>query len=137
MWKQHQGEDRSPSVTLYLNYYDPKLQKVLKHSTALERGRIGSVNLFASRKQSSSNKVVLVHELLHTFGAKDKYDFTTGQPLYPTGYANPEQQPRYPQQRAEIMGGYIALSESKSKTPEDLEDTMISRLTAQEMGWVK
>jgi hypothetical protein len=35
------------------------------------------------------------------------------------------------------MGGYIALSESKSKTPEDLEDTMISRLTAQEMGWVK
>ncbi len=136
-WKQHQGEDCSPSVTLYLNYYDPKLQKVLKHSTALERGRIGSVNLFASRKQSSSNKVVLVHELLHTFGAKDKYDFTTGQPLYPTGYANPEQQPRYPQQRAEIMGGYIALSESKSKTPEDLEDTMISRLTAQEMGWVK
>ena len=136
-WKQHQGEDGSPSVTLYLNYYDPKLQKVLKHSTALERGRIGSVNLFASRKQSSSNKVVLVHELLHTFGAKDKYDFTTGQPLYPTGYANPEQQPRYPQQRAEIMGGYIALSESKSKTPEDLEDTMISRLTAQEMGWVK
>ena len=95
------------------------------------------MNLFASRKQSSSNKVVLVHELLHTFGAKDKYDFTTGQPLYPTGYANPEQQPRYPQQRAEIMGGYIALSESKSKTPEDLEDTMISRLTAQEMGWVK
>jgi hypothetical protein len=136
-WKQHQGEDGSPSVTLYLNYYDPKLQKVLKHSTALERGRIGSVNLFASRKQSSSNKVVLVHELLHTFGAKDKYDFTTGQPLYPTGYANPEQQPRYPQQRAEIMGGYIALSENKSKTPEDLEDTMISRLTAQEMGWVK
>ena len=136
-WKQHQGEDGSPSVTLYLNYYDPKLQKVLKHSTALERGRIGSVNLFASPKQSSSNKVVLVHELLHTFGAKDKYDFTTGQPLYPTGYANPEQQPRYPQQRAEIMGGYIALSESNSKTPEDLEDTMISRLTAQEMGWVK
>ncbi|CAG2155675.1 unnamed protein product [Oppiella nova] len=111
--QKHQGEDGSPSVTLYLNYYDPKLQKVLKHSTALERGRIGSVNLFASRKQSSR------------------------QPLYPTGYANPEQQPRYPQQRAEIMGGYIALSENKSKTPEDLEDTMISRLTAQEMGWVK
>ena len=136
-WKQHEGRDGSPSVTLYLNYFDPKLTNSLKHSTALEPGRIGSVNLFSSRKQSSSNKVVLVHELLHTFGAKDKYDFTTGQPLYPTGYANPEQQPRYPQQRAEIMGGYIALSESKSKTPEDLEDTMISRLTVQEMGWVK
>jgi hypothetical protein len=35
------------------------------------------------------------------------------------------------------MGGYIPLSQSKSKTPEHLEDTMISRLTAQEMGWIK
>lgn len=136
-WNQHQGADGTPSVTLYLNYYDPNLQKVLKHSTALERGRIGSVNLFASPKQSASNQVVLVHELLHTFGAQDKYDLSTGQPLYPTGYANPEQQPLYPQQRAEIMGGYIPLSQSKSKTSEHLEDTMISRLTAQEMGWVK
>lgn len=136
-WKQHEGEDGSPSVTLYLNYYDPKLQKVLKHSTTLERGRIGTVNLFASKKQSSSNKVVLVHELLHTFGAKDKYDLATGQPINPTGYANPEQEPLYPQNRAEIMGGYIPLSPTKSKIPDDLEDTMISRLTAQEMGWVE
>ena len=136
-WKQHEGDDGSPSVTLYLNYYDPKLQKVLKHSTALERGRIGTVNLFASKKQSSSNKVVLVHELLHTFGAKDKYDRATGQPIYPLGYANPEQRPLYPQKRAEIMGGYIPLSQTKSQIPSHLEDTMISRLTAQEMGWVK
>ncbi len=113
------------------------MQNSLKHSTALERGRIGTVNLFASKKQSSSNKVVLVHELLHTFGAKDKYDLVTGQPINPVGYANPEQKPLYPQTRAEIMGGYIPLSATKSKTPDGLEYTMISRLTAQEMGWVK
>lgn len=136
-WKQHEGGDGSPSVTLYLNYYDPKVQKVLKHSTALEKGRIGSVNLFAAKKQSESNKVVLVHELLHTFGAKDKYDMSTGQPIYPTGYADLEQKPLYPQTRAEIMGGYIPLSPTKSKIPDGLQDTMISRLTAQEMGWVK
>ncbi len=136
-WKQHQSADGSPTVTLYLNYYDPKVQKVLKHSTALEKGRIGSVNLFAAKKQSESNKVVLVHELLHTFGAQDKYDMSTGQPIYPTGYADLEQKPLYPQKRAEIMGGYIPLSESKSKTPDDLEDTMISDLTAQEIGWIK
>lgn len=136
-WKQYQGMDGAPSVTLYLNYYDPKLHKQLKHSTALERGRIGSVNLFASSKYSGSNKVVLVHELLHTFGATDKYDLVTGQPIFPLGYANPEQQPRYPQERAEIMGGYVPFSETKSRTPEDLEETMMSRLTAQEIGWVK
>lgn len=136
-WKQHKKGDGAPAVTLYLNYYDPKNIHSLKHSVALERGRIGSVNLFASKKQSESNKVVLVHELLHTFGAKDKYDINTGQPIFPLGYAHPEQNPRYPQQYAEIMGGYIPLSATKSKTPDDLQDTMISDLTAQEMGWVK
>lgn len=136
-WKQHEGLDGSPSVTLYLNYYDPQMHKTLKHSTALERGRIGMVNLFASHKQIETNQVVLVHELLHTFGAKDKYDRATGQPIYPLGYANPEQRPLYPQKRAEIMGGYIPLSQTKSQIPSHLEDTMISRLTAQEMGWVK
>ena len=44
------------------------------HSTALEKGRIGSVNLFATRGQASQNQVVIVRELLHGFGAKDKYD---------------------------------------------------------------
>lgn len=136
-WKQHKRGDGSPSVTLYLNFYDPQIHKTLKHSTALERGRIGIVNLFASRKQSGSNTVVLTHELLHTFGAKDKYDRVTGQPIYPLGYANPEQKPLYPQQRAEIMGGYIPVSQTKSKIPNNLHDTMMSRLTAQEIGWVK
>ncbi|MGE8561090.1 MAG: hypothetical protein ACN6NJ_09120, partial [Acinetobacter sp.] len=64
-WKQHESKDGSPSVTLFLNYYDPKHSKELKHSTALQKGRIGSVNLFASKKQSQQNKIVLVHELLH------------------------------------------------------------------------
>ncbi|MEG2750051.1 MAG: hypothetical protein RR939_11745, partial [Acinetobacter sp.] len=40
-WKQHQSVDGAPSLTLYLNFYDPKHTKELKHSTALERGRIG------------------------------------------------------------------------------------------------
>lgn len=44
------------------------------HSTALEKGRIGSVNLFAIPEQAPQNHVVIVHELLHGFGAKDKYD---------------------------------------------------------------
>lgn len=136
-WKQHQSGDGAPAVTLYLNYYDPKLTKQVKHSTALERGRIGTVNLFASQKQSDQNKVVLVHELLHTFGAKDKYDLMTGQPIFPLGYAHPAQKPLYPQQYAEIMGGYVPISASKSKIPNSLQDTMMSDLTAQEIGWIK
>ncbi|WP_436872150.1 hypothetical protein [Acinetobacter haemolyticus] len=136
-WKQHQTIDGLPTLTLYLNFYDPKQNRELKHSTALERGRIGSVNLFASQKQAGQNNVVLLHELLHGFGATDKYDLNTGEPIFPIGYAQPDKQPLYPQTEAEIMGGRVPLSAHKSKMPNDLNETMISALTAQEVGWVK
>ena len=136
-WKQHESVDGAPSLTLYLNFYDPKHTKELKHSTALERGRIGSVNLFASQKQAAQNNVVLTHELLHGFGATDKYSLNTGEPIFPIGYANADQHPLYPQTEAEIMGGRIPLSEHKSKMPNDLEQTVIRQLTAQEIGWTK
>jgi hypothetical protein len=136
-WKQHESIDGSPSVTLYLNYYDPEQTKELKHSTALQKGRIGSVNLFASKKQSEQNKIVLLHELLHAFGASDKYDLATGQPIYPLGYAYPNQQPIFPQTKAELMAGHIPLSEQKSKMPDRLEQTLINEITAIELGWKK
>lgn len=136
-WKQHQSGDGSPSLTLYLNFYDPKQSRELKHSTALERGRIGSVNLFASPKQAAQNNVVLVHEILHGFGATDKYNLNNGEPIFPIGYAQADRQPLYPQTEAEIMGGRIPLSEHKSKMPNDLNETVISILTAKEVGWVK
>lgn len=119
-WKQHQSSDGRPMVTLYLNYYDPQQTLALKHSTALEKGKIGSGNLFASTAQAAQNEVVVTHELLHTFGATDKYDLATGQPIYPLGYTQPEQQPLYPQRQAEIMGGYIALSATQNKMPDSL-----------------
>lgn len=136
-WKQHENTDGSPSVTLFLNYYDPKHSKELKHSTALQKGRIGSVNLFASKKQSEQNKIVLVHELLHAFGATDKYDLATGQPLYPVGYAYPNQQPLFPQAKAELMAGHIPVSSDKSKMPDTLQQTLINEITALELGWKK
>lgn len=136
-WKQHTREDRSPSVTLFLNYYDPKITDHLKHSTALEKGRIGSINVFASKDQSQQNKIVVVHELLHAFGASDKYDYVTGQPKYPEGYAYPDQKPLYPQMKAELMAGHIALTESTNTMPDYLGQTVISQTTAQELGWLK
>ena len=136
-WKQKESGDGSPAVTLYLSFYNPEKTKVLKHSVALERGRIGTVNLFAAAKYRGSNQVVMLHELLHAFGATDKYSMQTGQPIYPLGYAEPDKKPLYPQTIAEIMGGYIPLSEDKSITPKSLQDVMVSPTTAQEIGWIK
>ena len=136
-WQQHTSQDGRPTVTLYLNYYDPEQTTALKHSTALEKGRIAMVNLFASGQQAAQNNIVLTHELLHAFGATDKYELASGQPIYPSGYANPEQQPRYPQHQAEIMGGYIALSATTSKMPESLAQVTLNKPTAIEVGWIK
>lgn len=136
-WKQQQSNDGRPTVTLYLNYYDPQQTSALKHSTALEKGKIGSVNLFASTAQAAQNEVVVTHELLHTFGATDKYDLATDQPIYPLGYTQPEQQPLYPQRQAEIMGGYIALSATQNKMPDSLAQVGLNKATAIEVGWLK
>ena len=136
-WKQHQRIEGTPSVSLFLNYYDPQKSNILKHSTALENGRIGSVNLFATPKQTEQNTVIVVHELLHAFGATDKYNLATGQPLYPIGYAYPQQQPLFPQAKAELMAGHIPISPSKSKMPEALAQTLINEITAIELGWIK
>lgn len=136
-WQHSPTPSLKPEIRLYLLYYDPAVQPRLSHSTALEKGRIGRVNLFGTAKQHEQNLMVLAHELLHTVGATDKYDFSTGLPLYPIGYADPVQQPRYPQQRAELMGGRVPLSADKADIPRNLNQTTMSALTAREIGWLK
>jgi hypothetical protein len=82
------------------------------------------------------NNVVLAHEILHTLGATDKYDLKTSSPLYPDGYADPEQEPLHPQEYAEIMGGRIAVSETEVAMPESLAYTVIGPKTAREIRWI-
>lgn len=135
---QHSPKVAVPSdVKLYLLFYDPKRHRKLNHSTALNKGRIGRVNLFGHKRQAEKNLVVAAHELLHTLTASDKYDLLTGQPIYPDGYADVEKQPLYPQDFAELMGGYVPVSESQSKIPGSLKQTLIGPKTAREIGWVK
>ena len=136
-WKHGQKFDFKPSLELFLNYYNPKDYPVLKHSTALENGRIGIVNLFSEHESSARNKVVIAHELLHAFGATDKYDFSTGQPIFPDGYANPKQEPLYPQTKAELMAVAIPYSAEKSEMADGVHQTIIGPKSATEIGWVK
>lgn len=136
-WQNSPNPVLKPSIRLYLLYYDPTTQPRLSHSTALEKGRIGRVNVFGTTKQHEQNLVVIAHELLHTLSATDKYDMSNGLPLYPLGYADPAQQPLYPQRRAELMGGRVPVNPNEAKIPLDLNQTMIAELTAREIGWIK
>ena len=132
------GMDGPPAdIRIYVIYHDPARQPRLAHSLGLKEGLIGVVNAYASKAYSGRNNVVIAHELLHTLGATDKYDMASGQPLFPEGYAQPERKPLYPQHKAEVMGGRIPLSSTRSDIPGSLKRTLIGRTTAREINWLE
>ena len=123
-----------PQIALFLLYHDPARAPMLPHSVGLQRGLMGVVHLFATRAQRDQNNVVVAHELLHTFGATDKYAADDA-PLFPDGYAEPALQPRFPQRFAELMAGRIPLSAATQRMPEDLDQVLVGPATALEIGW--
>jgi hypothetical protein len=126
-----------PQIALFLLYHDPALASRLPHSAGLQRGLTAVVHLFASRSQEPQNRIVIAHELLHTFGATDKYDMSTGLPKYPDGVADAQLVPTYPQQLAEIMAVKVPLSATEAVMPDSLEEERVGPLTAREIRWVR
>ncbi len=104
------------------------------HSVALQRGLVALVQARGSRLNHDQNMVILAHELLHTVGATDKYDMV-GNPVYPDGYASPDQLPLYPQQMAEISAAQVAIRPGLSKLVDSLQYAKVGKLTATEIGW--
>lgn len=121
-------------VELFVSYYDTATSPSLRHSVGLQGGLIGIINAFASREYSGSNQVVIVHELMHTLGASDKYA-RDNLPLYPDGYAEPYREPLYPQRLAEIMGGRIPVASGQLRMPQSLAEVVVGIYTAGEINW--
>ena len=136
-WRHDAVPGMKPQVRLFVLFFDPATHPSLPHSVGVDRGMIGLINAFATHAMAGSNAVIISHELLHTLGATDKYEFGSNLPRFPDGYADPERSPRYPQAFAEIMGGRIPLSESRAEIPDSLEQTLIGTATAAEIGWIK
>jgi hypothetical protein len=127
-------QDRiSPDVRIFVRYHDPEDAYILENSVGLQKGMVGVVNARASRRHAGANNVVIAHEFMHTLGASDKYDIASGLPLAPDGLAEPDRQPLYPQRRAEIMGGRIALAENDAVVPKSLQYVVIGPATASEI----
>lgn len=136
-WQNSPKVNVAPDIKLYLLYHNPSTHPVLSHSTAIDKGRIGRVNLFGERSYAKQNLVITAHELLHTLTATDKYNLTNTLPIYPYGYAEPYKLPLHPQDLAELMGGRIPITQGKAEIPNDLSYTLIGQQTAQEIGWIK
>lgn len=124
-------------VQIFALYFDPDQTSTVAHSLGLQKGLIGVVNVFSSKDMKKENHVIIAHELLHTVGATDKYNPNTNQPLYPDGYANPQQSPLLPQTKAEIMAGRIAITETKAEQPRGLKQALVGEATAIEINWLK
>lgn len=122
-------------IHLYVVYHDPDELPILEHSVGLQKGMVGIVNAYGDRRYTQSNAVVMAHELMHTLGATDKYDPATGNPVFPSGYAEPDKAPLHPQRYAEIMGGHIPVNESSSQMPRGLAQTVVGKMTAEEINW--
>lgn len=114
----HQGQDGVP----------------LEHSLGLQKGLFGVIHAFARPRQGPQNNIVIAHELLHTLGATDKYGANL-MPLYPEGFAEPEEGEYYPQKQAEIMAGRIAVSPERAIIPPNLAHCVIGAKTAYEIHW--
>ena len=137
VWRNDDSPGPRPDIRLFVQYHDPLVTQAVQHSVGLEKGLIGIANVFASRLEHGSNLVDIAHEMLHTLGASDKYDAITLQPQFPDGYAEPQRVPRYPQRRAEIMGGRIPRSTLQADIPDHLNSTVIGRQSAREIGWIR
>jgi hypothetical protein len=130
------GEQDSiePDVRIFVRYHAPDQVFVLESSVGLQKGMVGIVNAYASRRQRGTNNLIIAHEFLHTLGATDKYSPVTGHPNVPDGIADPTRKPLYPQTKAEIMGGRIALADDDSVIPKSLKYALIGPLTASEIN---
>jgi hypothetical protein len=129
-------DEIEPDVRIFVRYHTPDSFIRLENSVGLQKGMVGIVNGYASRRHRGANNVIIAHEFLHTLGATDKYSPETGHPIGPDGIAEPDRKPLYPQRYAEIMGGRIALAADDSEMPASLGKAVIGRLTASEINLI-
>lgn len=129
------AESNHHRIRVFALFHDPKEGRKLQHSLGMDKGLAVVVHAFAAIDQDQQNNIVIAHELLHTVGAYDKYA-RNGEPVFPAGYAAPEQFPLYPQHKAEIMAVRIPLSANSSRMANSLDECIIGPETAREINWL-
>lgn len=134
-WRHSAGGHEPADIRVFVLYHDPSLSPTVPHSLGLQKGLIGVVYAFARADMDGSNDVVIAHEILHTLGATDKYDYATDAPRFPDGYGDPLQSPLLPQAHAEVMGGRRMVSRTQWEQPESLREVVIGAATALEIQW--
>lgn len=136
-WRKRQNDGLiRADIQMFVVYRGNNEQSEVEISVGMRKGMYGIVKAQAGKQHNAHNMVIFTHELLHVLGATDKYVISTGEPIFPEGYAQPQKQPLFPQDFAEIMGGRTPISAYASRAPRTLERCKIGRLTAAEIGFM-
>lgn len=125
----------SADIRIYVAYHAVLPGQALDASIGLEKGHIGIVQAPIGDANQGWVELAVAHELLHTLGATDKYD-ESGAPLVDQGFGEPELSPALPQRYCEVMAGSIALEAGKNKLARSLDECLVNRYTAAEIGWL-
>jgi len=135
---RHNTYENSLDIRVYVIYktIENTVQQ-MEVSVGLRKGLMGIVNTSPDSKAQDYTNIVITHEILHTLGAKDKYDYTTLIPNHPDGYADSEKKPLYPQNYGEIMAVRIPKSQNSFSMPKSLDNVMIGEKTCMEIKWCK
>ena len=135
-WMKDLDDDLvSPDIQMFVLYHNLNGKNEVGISVGMRKGRYGIVKAYTLESMSSENLVVFTHEMLHVLGATDKYVLSSGEPIYPHGYAEPNKRPLFPQERAEIMGVRIPINSFSSVMSDSLDECKIGRQTAEEIGF--
>ena len=136
-WRASGHVKEPEDIRIFVLYHDPALTPTVPHSLGLAKGLIGVVYAFATPVMNGENNVVIAHEMLHTVGATDKYEPGTDAPRFPDGYGNPQQEPLYPQQSAELMAGRRVVNANEWIQATGLQEVVIGPATAAEIRWTE
>jgi hypothetical protein len=98
-------------------------------------GRHGFVDVELDPTMVDLGLFVAVHELFHTLGASDKYT-DRGTTVLPDGLANPNQQPLFPQEQADVMAHGRPLRPGVDDAPTVLRELGVGPATAREIRWL-
>lgn len=104
------------------------------HSVADRRSRRGFVFAPLIRQSAELVMINVAHELLHLFGATDKYEGRRCR--FPEGFIDPHREPRTPQEFAEVMAQGLPMAPGRERTVKFFDELRVGVRTAAEVNWI-
>lgn len=146
LWRYARQSDAAAGVSDQLGEaYDGKIYVVLSAPRSSRRalveglgqegGRIAVAHIELSEDSVDFGLFVVAHELFHLLGADDRYG-EDGNAIIPDGLGDPDLEPLYPQEGAEIMARGRVVEPGREMPPGDLSELRVGSATAREIGWL-